>query len=505
MDDFDFGLAYRPGDDREPGLDRGGAKALAPLVEAVGQRAERPAKPKIDLSAFRGQFEAPDEGISLADTGLREAVVKLREQTADRELRELLDKAERALRAGRFDEAWTHAGAALKIGPASVPALLIGAKCRHALDDHESALALLATARRYSRSAAEVTAVARMRGLCETGLVRAVTVQADHLFGAEQHSAAIRYVQQKVDRHPEIMELRYVLGGVLFRAGEYRRAREVVEALLGTGQADGIEVITQLHRAILAELGAPVMERARRCLRAGKPRAAIQQLTEFHDTVRTHPQYKGAWAYAHERCGTSRNMSVRERWRVRSTGTSLAADDLQETLIWLLKEEFTAGLNAFVKDDLVAVGSHCTRAEKFDDRSGVIAFLHAMAELATVMKLDEVDLTTLAEADRRLSSAARLADRAAADRVFNPVVALLMARISEARAEMDLISCFSRFNALMEPFVHGRRPTATEWRHLQAKLRSIRSSAYDCEGQHPAGSPARARLDELLIAINRLM
>jgi tetratricopeptide (TPR) repeat protein len=511
VDDTETGLAaFQPGDDWQPEIVRNQAKALEVPLD-LGPRAALAAEPKIDFDSFGEQFDSPEGGlrISADDTRLMDDIAKLKEQGADRRLRALLDKAEVALRAGRIQEAWTHAQAALEIGPASVPALLVGARCRHALGDDEAALDLLATARRHATAGAEVTAVVRIRSACELGLIRTVSAGVRALMKHKLDPQAIKFVRQKVARHPDILELRFILGSLLFQTGELIEARAVVDAMLATEQAKGVTAITQLHQAILAKQHAPMLEAARTSLRAGAPKAAIEHLAKCGDALLTSPRYQRIWSYAHEQYTESLALPFLGRRRARRAAAKpLTADDLQDVLMWLLSEDLTAAMRSFVALDFDGAARQCNRAEAIDARSGTIAYLHALVEISAAKAVvqKKPDRATLAQAERRLEHAAQLTSTIASDPALADVATALAAQITTERGEVagleSFFTCLRRFEALTRRYANPHRITREELRATTAELRSTRSATAAAKQRLRAGSSLRRPFDDLLRTID---
>jgi hypothetical protein len=497
--DIETGLEYQPADDWTADVIRGQAEALTPLD--LGARAVSSAEPEFDFDGFGARFTAPDTDLQLSadDARLADDLAKFKEQAADAKLRALLDKAERELKARRFAKAWTHAAAALKIAPASVPALLIGARCKYGLSGYEAALDLLVTARRQAKTANETTAVLRLRTRCELGLINQVSTQARTMVDGKRNSAAVQFVRRKVAKHPDIVELRFILGGVLYRADELAEARDVIEALLATAQGAAIESIVELHQAILAKQCAPKVERARRSLRTESPEAAIRHLSACGASLHSVPRYERVWSYAHQRSGWRRAR--------RAKVTRLDADGLQDVLMWLLSDEFGAAMKAFLESDFERAGRHCASAAAIDARCGAVAYLHALAEIgAAKAVLKQIDLTTLASAERRLTVAAGLLPTVCRDPALIDHAATLAARTRADRTEVrrltNLVKCVSRFNELTDRYAHSYRISAAERRGVRAELRSIRFTAKACKRQFESDSPVQQRIDELIGAID---
>lgn len=513
MDEFDDGFetddgfALAPEDAREQGLVREAAEALMPLD--IGDRAAF-ATPKVDLGAIRGRLQPPGADLQIGTDvdRLGDDLAKLREHQADLKLRALLDKADRALRAGRVKDAWAHVQAALEIAPTDVPALLLGARCQHAAGSLETALGLLATAREHARDAGEVTLVLRLRDICEFALLDEICAHVGELL-ERNAPLAVAYVERKVALHPEFLGLRYIHGAVLFRAGRLVEARDMVESMLAGGETGGIDAFTELHQAILFELCAPQVELARQSLRAGRLKEAIGQLTACGDALRAIPRYEWVWSYTHDRYAKSAMLPFVGWRRARQADAKpLDATRLQEVLSWLLSEELGAALTAFRTSDFDDVGACCVRAEAIDPRCGTVAYLHAMAETrAANAALRQVDLSTLAVAERRFAYAALLAEGIAADPELADTGAKLAARIAADREEVArlirLVSCLTRFSDLNKRYAQRRSITREELYRIKGQLRSIRASAVACKQEHGSDSPVQRTLDGLIGAIDR--
>lgn len=524
MADIDDGLAYDPDDDGEPDLlhdvptdiRRDQAEALqsrTPLEPDLGSRARfEPEPDEVDFGAIGARFAAPDDGLTIGADGhaLRDDLAKLKEHTADLKLRALLDKAEQALGAKRFEKAWTHVTAALQIAPKSVAALLLGARCQYSLGQYETALDLLTTARLHARRANEVTPLLRLRGVCELRLVDMVSRAARGLL-RHNGPAAVEFVERKVARHPELLELSYIFGVVLSQTGHLPRAREVVEAVLARDAGAATEAFAELRLGILAKLYAPTLELARRSLRAGQSKTAIEQLMTCGDALTTGPRYERAWSYAHDRYARSAKLPFVGRRRARRADAKpLDAEELQRTLMWLLAEEVDAAMDALRESDLARAARCCENAAVIDTRCGAVAYLHAMAETtAAARELHKIDVSTLAAADRHLATAARLVGGVQTDPALAKQGQMLAARISADRADVArttrLFRCVNRFNSLMRRYEHRRTVTPGELLGIKSNLRSIQAATRASKREHEPTSPWQRTLDDLLRAIDSVL
>lgn len=505
--DTDTGLAFEPGGDWEPDIVRSAAEALAPLDLDLGTRAAFAPEPRTGLDGIGDRLEPDGGGLWVTTDGdqLRDDLAKLREHEADLKLRTLLDKAERALDARRYEEAWTHARAALEIAPTNVTALLLGARCQHVLGEYEAALDLLATAREHARDADEVTLVTRLRNLTERRLVDQI---GEHAYGMLDHNhdaAAAAYVERQLAQRPGHLGLLYIYGVVLLRVGRLLDARNIVEvALFANGPIGRFE---ELHQAILAAMCAPTVERARKSVRAGQHKEAIDQLATCGEVVRTDSRYARLWSYAHERHA---NESSAGRRRARKADfTPLDADGLQVVLLWVLSEELSAGTKAFHNADFDGVSRYCTRAEAIDSRCGTVFYLHAMSEkFAADRILDKIGLVTVTAAKRHLTAAARLAKQATQDPELIDKSTLLSTRIAADLAEVAkfsrLLNCMARFNALTKRYERRHIQTNKEMEYVRRELDLIRSTAEACRREHAPGSSAYRTMDNLIGAIRAL-
>ncbi|MEU7481152.1 tetratricopeptide repeat protein [Lentzea sp. NPDC042327] len=504
----DAGLAFQPGEDSDLSFVRKTAEAFEPLD--LGRRGAFAPEPEIGRKTRLGEigdrFEPTGDGlwIDADDDRLRDDLAKLEEHQADLRLRALLTNADRALRAGRAGEAWEHVEAALRIAPANVAALLLGARCHDALEAFDSALDLLATARQHATDADEVTVLLRLRDGCRLRLTKHVTVRADELLREGRTPEAVEYTGQRRAKHPDVLGLHYVHGSVLLIADRPAQAREVVEAALAT--APDSEMFAELHRVILSRLCKPQVDRACRSLRAGQPKAAIEHLEVCGDALHSEPMHEWLWSYAHERYAKKVPIIGWRRAR-RANVVPLDADSLQEVLGRLLTEEFTEVMKAFERGDFEAAGEHCERAEAIDGRYGTIAYLHATAEaLAADKALRTINLRTLTIAERHLSAAARIAPKMAFDPELTAQRDKLTARIDSELAEVArlkrFITCVSRFNDLMSRYEHQSITSRYELQNVRSELISIRKAAHRSRQEHPPNSPAQQTLDRVIIAVD---
>ncbi|GAB2845696.1 tetratricopeptide repeat protein [Lentzea nigeriaca] len=511
MDEEEQGLAFAPAHDWDSDLVREAAKAFQPEPLDLGNRVGFAPEHKVDLGGIGDRFRpADDEGLRIGGDAdrLREDLARLKEHEADLKLRALLEKAERALTAERFTDAWTHVEAALEMAPANVSALLLGARCKYSLGELGTALNLVSTARQHATDAAEVTLAARLRDACEERLVDEVSAILGDMLEDEQHdSLAIEFAEQWVTKHPEVLGLHYLHGAALLYIGEAVRARAVVEAVMAGAGAD-LEIFAEMHRSILAAVHAPQVERARQSLRVGRPKVAIEQLAECAEALEAEPRYARLWSYAHERYAKSSKIPfVGWRRTKRANVAPLDVDGLQDVLSWVLREELQDALNAFYAGDFETASRRCTRAAAIDQRCAVVAYVHASAEtISADIALERIDLNTLAVAEGHLATAEEIVQRMAADPEFVEQRRNLGAKITAERAEVAkltrFVSSVTRFNDLMARYEHRRITTHNELYSVRGELISIRSTARVAVREHDADSHAGRTLRQVLDAVD---
>lgn len=515
MDEEEQGLAFTPTHDWEPDLVREAAKAFQPPPLDLGNRVAFVPEPKVSLGGIGDRFKAAEDGLQIGGGAdrLQADLVRLQEHEADLKLRALLDKAERALRAKRFDDAWTHVEAALEMAPANVSALLLGARCRYAvggLDDLGRALQLVGTARQHATDATEVTLATRLRDDCEEALVDEVSAEIGDLFEEERDSAAIEFVVHWVTKHPDVLGLHYLHGAALLYVGDSVRARHVIEPVLAGPGAD-LEIFAELHRSILAEQHAPQVERARQSLRTGQYKVAIEQLTECAEALEADPRYGRLWSYAHERYAKSSKIPfVGWRRTKRANVAPLGIDGLHDVLSWVLGEELDAAVNAFYQGEFETASNYCARAEAIDQRCAVVAYVHASAEIISAdIALEHIDLNTLTIAARHLATADQLAKRMAADPQLAEQRRNLIDKITAERADVAkltrFVSCVTRFNDLMGRYEHRRITTYDELHSVRGELISIGDAARVAVREHEADTHPRRTLQQVLNAVSQVL
>lgn len=507
MDDSeaDDGLAFAPRHDWAPDIVRAAAGAFEPPPLDFGSRALG-LEPEAVPDRLGDRLAPHDDGLRTGGGDwLNEDLARLREHEADLKLRALLDKAEQALRDRRHVDAWEHVQAALELAPATVSALVLGVRCQDVLGEHEIVLDRLIAARQDITDDADVKIVAQLVSSCELRLVDQVSEEANELLDLDEPEQAVEYVERRASRHPEIDGLRYVHGAVLYHTGQLPRALEVVEAALGADP----EMFEDLHLAIQAKLCAPRVERARQSLRAGDTKMAIEHLAACGEMLHSDTRYELLWSYAHERYAKSSKVPFVGWRRTRRAGVPpLSPSELQSVLGWVLTEEFTAALKALGNHDLTGTSIYCARAAAIDPRCGAIAYIHAIAEtFAAEAALDEVDLGTLAIAERHLTRAAGLVPLLASDPALTEQRRWLESRITTELADVArltrFIRCVTRFDDLMTRYQRRVITTQSELYSVRGELISIRSEAWISRKEHASNSSAVQTLDNLLAAVDR--
>ena len=511
-----------PGPDDFHDLDtlRHQAEVLQPLdvtvdIDRLGAFA--PAD-KVEIGAITERLGS-GEGLQIStDLGsLDEDLRRLREREADARLRRLLERAQQAVAEERFQSAIVLIDQALGIEATNAPALLLKGYCHVALGDLDAAVELLAAAQRHASDPQTVVLALALRAVCERQAMQRFEDELVELLENGRRDEALDRVERQLRQQPTHATLLYAQCALLLSAGRFPMAKATAERALGV--VDGVHLphFRELLHHIAVQNSYATLESVRGLLRSGRWRRAISQLKTCAAALGGDEQFEALCAYARERHARGASLgAIRWARTRRATGRPPADAALQQLLGWLLQEELRDGVQALNDERFTAAKGRFTAAERIDDRSTVVAFLHAVTIFKDLQRAFERGKPPgLDSAYAQLQHAARLAARAQRDPVVGEQCDELAAAIDAGLEALDSIradverarpvsECASRFASLVELY---QRSPIRSMQDLITARRTFRQLADDVAGlygRYPPHSEEWQALDKLTEAIDRV-
>jgi tetratricopeptide (TPR) repeat protein len=477
---------------------------------------------KLDIGDITGAIK-PDAGPGLqvsTDLGkLEDGLRKLREQEANARLRRLLDQAQQRMQQNQHHIAISLLDQALEIDQTRASAWLLKGQCYYALREFDQALEMLEQALQRTPDAETRMLTLILRAACEREMSKAVEVKLVELLGAGNLAGAVRLAERSLQEYPGNTLFRYYYCVILMMMNRWAEAKVAITAALDKAGSANVEAFQRLLRQILVAEFRPQLEQVRTYLRKAKPKAAIGVLESCPKELRGEEQFEALRSFAYGRVGLDARVArglripvAQKRMREANVPT-LASELLQPLLCWLLQDELQNGVDAMNDDQFSTAQQSFLRAEQIDDRSTVVAYLHAVAILRAIQQdFGRQPPPALDDIEARLSHAAQLAAQAEDDpqmrdqaRLVAEVVGKHLQEVDEIRAHIEKVrpvyECVKLFNMLMERYRYRSIASYTELINVKAQLQRLRNDVTALQAQHAASSEEGKVLGQLLAAI----
>ena len=491
--------------------------------------------PAVDVSQLSGFASRPIEITGIADKftplggdtlqmananlgKLNEDMRKVREQQKNAQSQAWIDEAQKKIEKRDYKGAITLLNKVLAANSTSGQALFLVGYCQFALQDYATALETLRQAHSQVKSPDLGIMVMMLEILCARAQRSAFENELKEYLDAENYRQALALVRDALAHSPSDPAFMYYECGVLFKMGNVKEARSAATNALSRVGASHATLFRELIAAIDSLENDKLYEEMRKMLRSRSWDATDQLLRSYYSRLNGQRQYEMIKTYVTEkRSGGSGGGGLFGLGR--SKNLSLRTDDLQEMLYWLLGEELDDGTQALSANNFAGAHEVFSRAERVDNRFGVICFLHALSlfRLFEQVTQNEPDFDTILG---YMTTASSLLETAVRDRVVGQQSRSLKTAVDTYLKQLQKIGSqrqavqkevqainglFDLFNTTMEYYSKNPISSRSELESAKKLMKGIKDDIAKQKKQHQNNSSAIEALQKLENAVNGVL
>ncbi len=335
---------------------------------------------KVDLVGAASKVKAVDaNGLQIdADMGkLDDGIRKLKAQQANRQVAQLLEKAQALLKNGKAKEALALLNQALGLDSTSAEVHFFKGYCLFSLDSFEPALESLETARGYARTPDLFMVIMILMAACMRAMTEAIAKKIQSLVNAKRYKEALALAETHLRQQPKNPAFHYHRAGILMLMEHYQDAEASVRQSLGLFKGEEAEPLMQLLEVIRWNKNEHLVVKARASLRAGRNSEALGFLQACRKELEGVALYDHALCLAYELGGPTGLAALFKRDKPRP----IKDEERQKVLQWLLSDELNEGVEALTEEKYSVAVQKFSKAHKINNRCGVACFLLALAKM----------------------------------------------------------------------------------------------------------------------------
>lgn len=420
-------------DETEGGITRREDLRLRPEVDSIALQniAAGPLRDVFKMTPLADQIGPFGEEGELVDESLPDfGLGSLVEQQRSERCRESLDYCRKLIGEGRHRQALAPLEDALTSDPYSSEAIALKVRCLVELGHNEAALRVARMARSRVEDPELRFHILRLESVCVRALTRALEDRLGGLIEEGRLDEALSLVQDGLRQQPSNIVFLYHLADLHWARGEQGEAVRMLEEARRHVGRENIDLIVELERKITFSAHRDTVENARLAVRRGDPAAALAMLDSCRE-LKGNEHYDDLRRYAEEKARSGLKLFFASKLMPEQGAQR------QQTLRWLVAEEFHAAEKAQRAGRFSAAREALTEAARLEPACRIVPFRHAAVIVAQYRQASENKRSTLRETVRQdLELAESMVKDVASDPEFTAPSATLLQSIQALREKL---------------------------------------------------------------------